>query len=952
MTAQTLTKETVASRLESLGSSKGDESVSEKPQLWQYREAAAVLSSFDPITLNPLADVGRDRRSFVSQMIGDTYISYDAGGEPVWSLRNDVRLAALKRLGSQSKMQRALQANPSRPKDSLQTVYESYINGNPKPLTEMSRDELAGALQACQWLRDIVPNLPDEAAIRRQLDLVTLLGPFRSLTGAHFRGRQIELERLRRFVFEPDNEAFHYLAVCGVGGAGKSTLLAKFVLDHASLTNDKDKVAFVYLDFDRSTLSANQPATILVEAARQLEIQFPAHSLELKLLREAWVSPDFYPSIETSGMGSFVESDQEALSASIQRQVGEFAALVERIGIPKILFVLDTFEEVQYLGSEYVENIYALLSQLRDVGPPIATVLATRAPLIQPDTELLSINELDREAALGFVAAHGISDATLALEIVTRIGGNPLSLSLAANVVRIEGRQAAEAFTAFDVQQELVQGQLYRRILQHIHNSDVRKLAHPGLVVRRITPDVILNILARPCDVRIRDRAAAEELFQELKREDTLVQLSDDGAVTHRDDVRQVMLSLLARDMPATVRKIHLAAIRFYLKRSDASSRAEEIYHRLCLDQDLSTIEKRWMDGIESQLRTAIFELPLRAKRYLEAKLDLALDEELTQILTLVEWENNAAKRALQLLRFNRSEEVIRIFQERKERSLGSRIPLLEAQALQHLKKTSQARSVAVRGLANAEGYGDGNLILDLLSFLGALEAGARRWGPCKTYLDRALKIAKSLGNQTRQLEIGATRLILLRTTRVLSTSDRRESEDTLATIFEQVKPRELSRDSSLAFDVAGELGDTYPDVVKRVILVCGVPKVDTRRLLDCLSKWDREISRKKVRWTLAREVGLSIEKSSKNPWLSLESLSLSRLTDSLQSLLKRFPLTEGAATALARIMRQRNTAIQLPSKKSGTVVTKSHLPRSAPAAQRKRATRRLRSSRFAARKK
>lgn len=954
MKSVTLTKEAVVSRLARLGASKEDVRPNEQRQLWRYREAAAVLSSFDPVALNPAERDSKDRWNLVSAIIGDTYISYNASGEPIWSLRNNVRLAALRRLGTRSRMQHALRANSSRPRDTLQTVFESYINGEPKPLSAMSRDELASALQACQWLRDVVPNLPEEAAIRRQLELVTLLGSFRSLAGVHFRGRKEELERLRRFVFESETEMLSYLTVCGVGGAGKSTLLAKFILDYASLTTDKDELAFVYLDFDRSTISADQPTTILVEALRQLEVQFPTHAQALKQTREDWGSAVLSTPTETTAMGTSVAFEQEVRSVYIPYLVNEFSTVIHKTGIPKILFVLDTFEEVQYLGTEYVENIYSLFTQLRGSLPSIATIFASRTPLVRPDTDLLSINELDIEAALGFVAAHGISDPALAQEIVTKIGGNPLSLSLAANVIRTEGKEAAKVFTTLDIQQELVQGQLYRRILQHIHNLDVRKLAHPGLVVRKITPNVILNVLAGPCGLRITNLAAAEDLFKELKREDTLIQLSDDGAVTHREDVRQVMLDLLIRDMPATVRKIHQSAVRFYAKRSDNSSRAEEIYHRLCLDQDPTTIEKRWVDGIESQLRTALLELPLRTRRYLASKLDVALDEELIVTLTLVDWENNAEKRALQLLRFNRSEEVLRIFQERKERSPGSRIPLLEAQALLHLKKPSQARSVAVKGLANAESYGDGNLILDLLSFLGALEANARRWGPCKTFLDRALVVAGAVGNKTRQLEVGVTRLILLRTAKVFTAADRQTSKDALATIFRGVSARELTRDTSLAFDVAGELGDVYPDVVKRVILVCGLPPVSPSSVLYLLSKWDREISTATGRWTLAREIGLSVEGGSKNPWMSLEGSSLGRLTDIVRSSLQKLPLVQSTATAFARFMRERTTAVQLPQRKADTSVatTPTSRPTSTPIAQRKRAARRLGSSRFAKRKK
>ena len=44
---------------------------------------------------------------------------------------------------------------------------------------------------------------------------------------------------------------------------------------------------------------------------------------------------------------------------------------------------------------------------------------------------------------------------------------------------------------------EVLQGVLFRRILGHIHTPEIRQLAHPGLVLRRITPDLIKEVLGR-----------------------------------------------------------------------------------------------------------------------------------------------------------------------------------------------------------------------------------------------------------------------------------------------------------------------------------------------------------------------------------------------------------------------------------------------------------------------
>src|SRR5271166_4957892 len=40
----------------------------------------------------------------------------------------------------------------------------------------------------------------------------------------------------------------------------------------------------------------------------------------------------------------------------------------------------------------------------------------------------------------------------------------------------------------------------------------------------------------------------------------------------------------------------------------DPAGRAEEIYHRLALDQDLGEIDRRWISGVEPSLRSAVNE--------------------------------------------------------------------------------------------------------------------------------------------------------------------------------------------------------------------------------------------------------------------------------------------------------------------------------------------------------
>src|SRR5262249_40035495 len=156
----------------------------------------------------------------------------------------------------------------------------------------------------------------------------------------------------------------------------------------------------------------------------------------------------------------------------------------------------------------------------------------------------------------------GITDSKLAQALVDQLGGNPLTLKLASEVVKKEtvgpggiADLTTRRYYFLSMQENLIQGQLYRRILAHIHNENVRKIAHPGLVLRRITPELIRDVLAVPCGVDLSEDTEAHRLYEELGREVSLVTIAHDGALEHRSDVRRVMLDMLWHDEPLKVRQ-------------------------------------------------------------------------------------------------------------------------------------------------------------------------------------------------------------------------------------------------------------------------------------------------------------------------------------------------------------------------------------------------------------
>ena len=201
-------------------------------------------------------------------------------------------------------------------------------------------------------------------------------------------------------------------------------------------------------------------------------------------------------------------------------------------------------------------------------------------------------------------------------------------------------------FLFFSTSESLVQGQLYQRILEHIHDPEVRRLAHPGLVLRRITPDLIKQVLQGPCDVPVPNDTRAQQLFDALRREVALVTMDIDGALRPRPDVRRIVLKLLERDKPQQAEAIHRLAVQYYSQQESLPARAEELYHRLQLCQPADEIEARWIQGVEEYLRDVINELPAESRPFLASYLGIRLPKEDVRAATIAEWERYTARRA------------------------------------------------------------------------------------------------------------------------------------------------------------------------------------------------------------------------------------------------------------------------------------------------------------------
>jgi hypothetical protein len=141
------------------------------------------------------------------------------------------------------------------------------------------------------------------------------------------------------------------------------------------------------------------------------------------------------------------------------------------------------------------------------------------------------LGDLETTIAEEYLSKQGISDPELAQDLVQALGANPLSLRLISRVLRKEKIDLSEMrkevkwkpgvsdrlFGRTVPPKELLQGVLFRRILGHIHNEKIRDLAHPGLILRRITPDLIQKVLAEPCGLGPLTEKQAEDYFNALE---------------------------------------------------------------------------------------------------------------------------------------------------------------------------------------------------------------------------------------------------------------------------------------------------------------------------------------------------------------------------------------------------------------------------------------------------
>ncbi|MEU4106789.1 AAA family ATPase, partial [Streptomyces tanashiensis] len=522
--------------------------------------------------------------------------------------------------------------------------------------------------------------------MHQRLERARLLEPMRRLVRGTFHGRTAELDALHAYLALPEEPAEPPVLLHGVGGIGKSTLLARFLVDALAAAGPAG-FPFAYIDFARPTLSIHEPATVIAEMARQLGVHHPAHRAAFEELadeceRTAALQRGERNELDElsqlagtrATLGRDHSSDFHARASAREQELAHRAASLVAEAVrpapgdppPPLVVVVDGFEEAQYRGSPVIARMWAVWTALRAAYSRLRFVVSGRAPIDHPARVLtprtMELTELDHEASVDLLMSSGV-DEPLAEDLADRIGGHPLSLKLAARTAvalgtdspslggLLRGLPSRRRYFDRQVDQMLIQGTLYDRILNHIAEDDVRALVQAGLALRFITPDLIREVLAEPAGLRVEGAGEARRLYGLLTSRVDLMESAGPDAIRHRTDLRAIMLRLTDGARTDLMRAVDRRAVTYYAAREGPRERAEEIYHRLRLGENPRTVEARWEPGVVPYLGGSTHhEMAHRSAAFLLGRIGGHVPDQIMTAADQEDWERIAAREVEDLL--------------------------------------------------------------------------------------------------------------------------------------------------------------------------------------------------------------------------------------------------------------------------------------------------------------
>jgi Trypsin-like peptidase domain/AAA ATPase domain len=614
----------------------------------------ALRGPANPISFLP-SDLSPAERTEILQAVASE-CNIVAGQK--WLLKDEIRQRTLRSRLPKDVASALASAQPADDEvtKALRSLYSTPL---PDP-AKLTAEEAKALISARGWTEGHAPFTIDDTDLRRHLAHKERENEYRRLVSAGFFGRDSEKAGLiefftsalgaynGRYEFHPDAGQVHVTHVFGPGGIGKSTLVAAAAL--AVLEADA-QAALVHLDFDRSTLDPTKSATLDLEVLYQVDAADKERAEDFRGRRERIREQFEFPS-----SGGAAASSLESSYASSRSVMSGALAWLSDLNKP-LLLILDTFEQVEAGGPQYLDALMNWLGELVWISnaPEVRIVVSSRSDPREtlsfahaPEQSIVTLPELDLAGTLAFLKFRSVPE-DVGTVIFDTFGGNPLMLRIAAELLLKAGRSALDEIVRKaregEFPREIVQGFLYDRFLKHIP-PEGRDYAHPGLILPEITRPLIQHVLGPLRNQSlVNDTIRTDAIFNALASATWLVSVSTDGqTITQRRDLRRLMLKLMESDDARRneVPEVRRLAIEYHRSRQTPKDDAMRVYHLLMAVKNKDELQE--FDGTDFTvlaefLRPHLADLPEIARTNVQSRLQRRLgSEEAIQQLTDEAW--------------------------------------------------------------------------------------------------------------------------------------------------------------------------------------------------------------------------------------------------------------------------------------------------------------------------
>jgi hypothetical protein len=820
---------------------------------------AALVTHFDPFALSQQHDKNDDDGSGAVMTLMEEAVPLTAP-EGAWTLPLETRRRIVAGFPDRAAVLKCLATISDRPENRTQAAFERLMS-DPGAVAEtvQGRDPtaIADILDAMAWIADapqLNDGLPDAETVTAALIEARRMAPLRRLVGGHFEGRKDILARMQAYLEAPDAEDVMFIH--GPGGIGKSTVLAKFALDAAE-RDDLDAIA--YLNLDRPILRPEEPLSLLSDLLSQLAQAFAGADDTLTDVR-ARVG-DLERRLSYGGKDMSVPDASLTKIGDWERIVDDVAVAIAKLpGQRRILVLIDTFEQAQRQGEGVVAEMWRMAGILMRQAPRLRIIAAGRLEDNHFTDNRVALEAFERsdvervlERACEASVPPGLVD-----EIYDLTGGHPLTVQLAAYFVAQVGAQAfadpgLRRDTLADLRQKNRDALLYGRILQQIDDPQVQRVALPAMILRRITPAAIREVLAGPCGLNL-GPGQDHDLFARMAAEVDLMTPDhsdpETPALVHRADLRSLMLDDVRDDPKVPAQEIDARAVEHFSRLAGPHARAEELYHRIWRGDPEPELDRRWRPDAAPLLASALDELPPGRQPWLAARLGVVPTARAAEALDPIDRERTVAAQARRMLTRGDAEGVLSLLSERPERSPTSELMAIGAEAHIAMGDLAAGMEVLDRAIAAAEQAGATHRLAGHLLLRSQARERQRYFADASRDAAQALDIAERLDDQHDRLRALAALLRLGRKSRVVAGPPRATLRQRLHDLIDvgsgpdsaRPLPGILYDNPDLTRELAAEIGEDHPELLQ--LSVQQISSVETPATDKVGSSFTREIMR------------------------------------------------------------------------------------------------------------